>query len=82
MATVKALLDGLVQGRTTLADVAQDFGSRPWPAMPEADEAAAWGVTDAPVPPAESWAVVQNDPRLTAEQYQVLGAAYRRAVGR
>lgn len=23
-----------------------------------------------------------NDPRLTAEQYQALGAAYRRAVGR
>jgi hypothetical protein len=82
MATVKALIDDLVEGRATLADVARDFGTRSWPAMPEADEAAAWGVTDAPVPPAESWAVVQDDPRLTAEQYQMLGAAYRRAVGR
>ena len=82
MATVKTLLDDLVAGRATLADVARDFGTRAWPAMPEVDEAAAWGVTDAPVPPAESWAIVQNDPRLTAEQYQMLGAAYRRAVGR
>lgn len=82
MATVQAVLDDLVGGRTALAEVVRDFSTRSWPAMPEVDEAAAWGVTDAPVPPTESWAIVQDDPRLTAEQYQALGAAYRKAVGR
>lgn len=82
MATVKELIDDLVDGRTSLAEVARDFSTRSWPTMPEVDEAAAWGATDAPVPPADSWAIVQNDPQLTAEQYQVLGAAYRKAIGR
>lgn len=81
MASVKEVLDQLVGGRISLNQAASDFATRSWPSMPAADEAAAWGVTDAAVPPAQSWAVVQNDPRLTAEQYQVLGAAYRKAVG-
>ena len=81
MASVKAVLDQLVSGRMTLAEAVRDFTERSWPSMPVTDEAAAWGVTDAPVPPADSWATVQNDPRLTSEQYQALGAAYRRAKG-
>ena len=82
MATVRALLDNLVTGRATLTDVARDFSERAWPAMPTVDDSERWGVTDPVVPAGDSWAVVQNDPRLTAEQYQVLGNAYRKAVGR
>jgi hypothetical protein len=82
MASVKAVLDGLIGGSVTLAEAVRDFGTRTWPTMPEVDEAAQWGVTDGPVAAANSWAVVQNDPRLTSAQYEALGAAYRRAVGR
>ena len=82
MATVRALLDNLVAGRAILADVARDFSERVWLPMPTVDDAERWGVTDPVVPAGDSWAVVQNDPRLTPEQYQVLGNAYRKAVGR
>ncbi len=82
MASVKELLDDLVTGRASLAEVVADFGSRTWPPMPESTMAEDWGVTDAPVGSAESWFTVQNDPRLTSEQYQALGAAYRKATGR
>lgn len=81
MATVQEVLDQLVGGQITLQAAADDFAARQWPMMPETTEAEAWGVTDASVPPEESWADVQNDPRLTSDQYAVLGAAYRQAVG-
>jgi hypothetical protein len=65
---VEAVVDGLVEGTVTLAEAVRDFSGRSWPATSKTS--------------ADSWAAVQDDPRLTAEQYQVLGAAYRRAVGR
>jgi len=80
MASVVDVLDDLVSGRITLQEAATDFASRTWGAMPEVPESADWGVTDDPVAPPDSWDDVSMDPRLTPEQYQVLGAAYRRAA--
>jgi hypothetical protein len=80
MASVKEMLDDLVTGRITLQQAAADVASRTWPSMPMVDEAAQWGVTDDPVAQPDSWDDVSTDPRLTPEQYQVLGAAYRRAA--
>ncbi len=85
--TVKELLAGLHRGHWSVEAVADEFRARDWPQPREAASLAqAYGVEDDddPIDAADdnSWDVVQVDPWLTSEQYQVLAAAHAEALNR
>lgn len=81
MATVTELLDDLAEGRASLDETAQLFRTRKWP-KPAGDpsHAQAWGEADDDSPSPDSWAAVDADSRLTADQYEVLAEAYEDAL--
>ncbi|MBM0201897.1 hypothetical protein JNW90_01340 [Micromonospora sp. STR1s_5] len=78
--TVRELLDLLAASEVTVDEVAEDFRSREWPKAPTASDAEVWGVADSPVPGVDSWATVNADSRLSPDDYQLLGDAYREAL--
>jgi len=78
--TVQAVLDKLADGRMSLDEVVADFAAREWPALARratVDEA--WAGADPEPPDPNSWDAVNADPRLTADSYQQLAAAYTQA---
>lgn len=79
--SVRDVLDRLAAGKMTLDDVAEDFRTRRWPALPKTSDAQAWGVQDDTPAPNNSWDVVNSDSRLTPEQYKTLADAYAKARG-
>lgn len=80
MTSVRDVLDRLVAGDIKLSAAADDFRTRRWPALPKTTEAQAWGVEDDTPAPDDSWDVVNNDSRLTGDQYKTLAAAYAEAT--
>lgn len=80
--TVRYLLDQLASGALTIDQVAEDFSSRSWPTQPMTTASEFWGVTD-DIPPGDNeWGVVDQDSRLSSDQYGQLAQAYSRAVTR
>lgn len=78
MATVKELLDQLADGKTTVDEVAADFRSRVWKVKRKASKAEVYGVVDTePADDDNDWELVNEDARLTPEQYQALSQAKR-----
>jgi hypothetical protein len=80
MATVTQLLDALATHRLSLDDVAAEFRRRTWPARVRATDAQAFGVEDEDAPDPDSWAAVEADSRLTAEQYVILAVARKESL--
>lgn len=78
--TVKDLLDLLASDSLTIDQVAEEFASRSWPTRPTASNAEFWGVTDNVPPGDNDWKTVDEDPRLTGDQYARLAAAHVKAV--
>lgn len=78
--TVKDLLDLLASDALTIDQVAEEFANRPWPAQPTASVAEFWGVADSVPPGDDDWKLVDQDSRLTGDQYGRLAAAHAQAV--
>ena len=78
MATVKELLDRLVAGDISVDEVAADFRGRTWKKRQPASKAEVYGVAD-PEPADEDndWGLVNEDPRITPAQYEILSRAKR-----
>lgn len=73
---VSEMLDALADGDITLDDAVEWVGSRRWPSRKPASDAVAWGAEDDDAPDDNSWATVEVDPRLSADDYEALAEAY------
>lgn len=80
MATVKELLDQLVDDKISLDVVAADFAKRSWPKPKPTTDAQAWGVADDNDPDPNSWAAVDACWALTSAQYATLAEAMAKAT--
>lgn len=76
MATVKELLDRLAAGEISTDEVAADFRGRKWAKRSPATKAQVYGVEDTePADEDNDWGLVNEDPRLTSAQYEILSKA-------
>lgn len=73
---VREVVDALVTNEITLQQAADIFKRFDWQERQQATEAEAYGVVDDDAPDDDSWSTVETDPRITAEQYAVLAAAF------
>lgn len=79
MATVRQLVQDLVDGKVALGQVVQDFATRTWPIRHPTD-AQRYGAHDLPMPPPNSFDWVDMTVGLTEAQREALRAAYDEAV--
>ena len=79
--SVKAVLDALIDGRLSIQAACDNFRNRAWPTLPRQSDAAAYGVEDDEPAPADSWADVNADSRLSTQQYTALARAYGQGTG-
>lgn len=78
MATVKELLDKLAAGEISTDEVAADFRGRKWNKHQPATKAEVYGVHDTePADEDNDWGLVNEDPRITPAQYEILSKAKR-----